>query len=388
YVLLIPFFNKLIRNASASSAYAHKEKNNLELDLVRHSKAINQHGLKNSWLQRYHKLNKVTVKSARNQLRLSLLMQNTSFVIGQFTSLATMATGIYLVMLQKLSAGDLIAAMMLARRVTSPIQASAMSFNKLGRFKNTLTQIDRYIPLEDEQSPAENIFNSNAGVSFENVVFRYGNNQDPALSAVSFETEANKTIAIAGPNNSGKTTLINILSKCLDAQSGKVLIGKSKLKNISSNHFRTEIAYAGEWLPKAQISIIKYLQELLPLCSESHIRESCGKHNLVSLLKEKNLDLDSALLDIHDSFLKKYIAVIHLLIKDAPIILIDVNFNAQYQKEKDLFVYLLDHFHGKKTVFYTTLCADLMQLADSALILDKGAVAHFGPIEKKAEASS
>ncbi|WDE98513.1 ABC transporter transmembrane domain-containing protein [Lentisphaera profundi] len=388
YALIIPFFNKLISQSSMSSSYAQKEKLNLEIDLARHAQQLEAAALKNSWLARYHDFNKISVKANRTQIKLSQLMQNSSYVLSQFTSLATMATGIYLVMDQKLTAGDLIAAMMLARRVTSPIQSSAMSFGRLPKFKNTLAQIDRYIPIEDEKSSGENIFTETAGFKFDNVVFRYNNSQDPALAGVSFESEAKSTTAIAGPNNSGKSTLINILTKTIDAQSGKAMIGTSNLKNINAYHFRDELSYAGEWVPRSHISIIDFLHELNPQCSLEKIKSLCEAHLFTKELLDCGKTLETELADLDDPYLKRHLSVMNIFIKDAPIVLLDINLSAHYPKEKALFIYLLEQIHGHKTIFFTTLCAELMQLADNALILDKGSVAHFGPIEKKPEVSA
>lgn len=388
YALIIPFFNKLISNASTSSAFVQKEITNLEIDLARHGKQLEDAALKSSWLKRYHNFNQISVRSSRNQTKLSQLMQNLSYILSQFTSLATMATGIYLVMDQKLSPGDLIAAMMLARRITSPIQSSATSIGQLKRFKNTLTQVDRYIPLEDEKSIAENIFSCDTGFKFDNVVFRYSNTQDPALAGVSFDSLANTTTAIAGPNNSGKSTLINVLSKVIEPQSGKVMVGNSNLKNISASHFRNEIAYAGEYIPRSHISVLTFLYELNPCQSLDQLRTICEKHKFTKALSDQGLSLESELADIHDPYLKKFLAIIGIFVEDSPIVLIDINFSAHYPKEKALFIYLLKQIHGRKTIFFTTLCAELMQLADNALILDKGTVAHFGPIQKKSEVPS
>ncbi|MCM8531166.1 MAG: ATP-binding cassette domain-containing protein, partial [Lentisphaeraceae bacterium] len=232
---------------------------------------------------------------------------------------------------------------------------------------------------------AENIFPSDAGFKFDSVVFRYNNTQDPALAGVSFDSKANTTTAIAGPNNSGKSTLINILSKMIEPQSGKVMIGSSNLKNISPGHFRSEIAYAGESTPRSHISILTFLHELNPCQSLNDLKRICDEHNFTKALADQGLSLESELADINDSYLKKFLAVIGVFIEDTPIVLIDINFSAHYPKEKALFTYLLEKIHGRKTIFFTTLCAELMQLADNALILDKGAVAHFGPIEKKSE---
>lgn len=385
YALIIPFFNKLISNCSMSSTYAQGEKVALEIDLARHSQDLQDSALKHSWLQRYDALNQTCVAASRTQVKLSQLMQNSSYIISQFTSLATMATGIYLVMDQKLTAGDLIAAMMLARRITSPIQSSAMSFGRLSRFKNTLNQIDRYIPLEDEKSPRENIFKKSGDFKFDNVVFRYNNAQEPALSGVSFESAAGSTTAIAGPNSSGKSTVINLLSKIIDTQSGKVLIANTSLKNINATHYRNEIVYAGAWIPKSHISILQYLHDINPNVSAKVIIEACQKHKFIARLKAAELSLDSKLAELKQSILNKHLAVMSLFIKNADIVLIDINFNAQYPEEKELFTYLIEQLQNHKTIFYTTLCAELMQLADNALILDKGSVAHFGPIEKKSE---
>ncbi len=80
------------------------------------------------------------------------------------------------------------------------------------------------------------------GVEFRNVCFSYDNT--PVLTDVSFRVEPGRTLAIMGPTGSGKTTLIQLLSRCYDVKSGEILVDGCDVRRWKLSELRDGIGVA------------------------------------------------------------------------------------------------------------------------------------------------
>ena len=76
-------------------------------------------------------------------------------------------------------------------------------------------------------------------VDFKNVTFAY--EDTPVLKDVSFEVEQGKTIALVGPTGAGKTTIINLVSRQYDIQSGSILIDGHDIRNVTTRSLRRQM---------------------------------------------------------------------------------------------------------------------------------------------------
>ena len=76
-------------------------------------------------------------------------------------------------------------------------------------------------------------------VGFKNVTFAYGDT--PVLKDVSFSVEAGQTVALVGPTGAGKTTIINLLSRQYDIQSGSIPIDGHDIRNVTMESLRSQM---------------------------------------------------------------------------------------------------------------------------------------------------
>ena len=83
-------------------------------------------------------------------------------------------------------------------------------------------------------------------ISFRNVVFQYPTRDTPALNGVSLEIPAGSTYALVGPSGGGKSSLINLLPRLYDHQSGEILIDGVDITSVSLNSLRSKIAVVSQ----------------------------------------------------------------------------------------------------------------------------------------------
>lgn len=80
-------------------------------------------------------------------------------------------------------------------------------------------------------------------IEFRNLTFTYGETRDPALKEINLHIEAGRTVAFVGAVGSGKSTLMNLVTRLLDAEPGQVLIDGRPIAEIPLGVLRSSIGY-------------------------------------------------------------------------------------------------------------------------------------------------
>lgn len=167
--------------------------------------------------------------------------------MGLFTALATVFTGIFLVLNQSITPGALIACVMLIWRITGPAQLAFASRQKFTLLKGAVDQFDRFMGVTTEfnelRLDSPNL-NQTPALSFKHVTLRYSADSEPALSGVTLDIEAGETVAIIGPNGSGKTSLLLTSIGVIEPQAGFVTVNGKNLKQFDPEIFRQWAAYS------------------------------------------------------------------------------------------------------------------------------------------------
>ena len=80
-------------------------------------------------------------------------------------------------------------------------------------------------------------------IEFRDLTFTYGESRDPALSEINLHIEPGETVAFVGAVGSGKSTLMNLITRLLDAEPGQVLIDGRPIRDIPLEVLRSSIGY-------------------------------------------------------------------------------------------------------------------------------------------------
>lgn len=80
-------------------------------------------------------------------------------------------------------------------------------------------------------------------VKFEDVCFRYDDDNTPALKNISFEVEPGQVVALLGQTGSGKTTLVNLISRFFDVTEGRVTIDEHDVRDVDLQSLRQQIGF-------------------------------------------------------------------------------------------------------------------------------------------------
>lgn len=84
---------------------------------------------------------------------------------------------------------------------------------------------------------------------FDNVSFKYSGAGAPSLSNISFSVKKGQTVGIIGSTGSGKTTLVNLISRFYDASEGTVLLDGQNIETYTRNDLRSRVGVVPQKAP-------------------------------------------------------------------------------------------------------------------------------------------
>ena len=152
-------------------------------------------------------------------------------------------TGIRIVGVENVSIGTLIAFGSYIGMFWQPVMNLSSYYNQMITNIAGAERIFEIFDTKPEIYDSENavvLDDVRGEIDFENVCFHYDEDDD-VLHNVSFHVAAGETIALVGPTGAGKTTIVNLISRFYDVQSGRVLLDGKDLRDISLDSLRSRL---------------------------------------------------------------------------------------------------------------------------------------------------
>ena len=192
--------------------------------------------------------NSLTKQQMFNQKTFAI-MSPVMYLVMYFLTLAIYYVGAFLIndanFSQKISLfGDMIVFSSYAMQVIMSFLMLAMIFMMLPRAQVSARRInevlEKNIKIKEGKKTSSEEFGT---VVFQNVSFKYPEAEEYVLKNISFSVKQGETVAFIGSTGSGKSTLINLISRFYDATSGQVLVDGIDVKEYTSEALNSKIGY-------------------------------------------------------------------------------------------------------------------------------------------------
>ncbi len=201
---------------------------------------IKAFGREEESVKEFSEKNKILYKSALMSQFLSGMMHPIMNFVGNLGYVAVVAIGAWLAIGGSISVGDIQAFIQYVRQFTQPIGQIAQNSSMLQSTIAAAERIFEFLEAPEEDQFVENpvkIDNLQGAVSFENVHFGY----DPEKIIVndfSAEVKAGQMVAIVGPTGAGKTTMVKLLMRFYDVNSGCLKIDGHNIQDFNRSELR------------------------------------------------------------------------------------------------------------------------------------------------------
>lgn len=191
-------------------------------------------------LKEFEETNDILYQSAWKSQFLSGMMQPIMTFIGNLGYVAVAVSGSLLTIKGTIEIGDIQAFIQYVKNFTQPITQLAQVSNMLQSTAAAAERVFEFLEEEEEDQTVENpvhLQQMEGRVSFQNV--RFGYNPDKIIiHDFSSEVEPGQTVAIVGPTGAGKTTMVKLLMRFYDVNSGSIKVDGHDIRDFNRSELR------------------------------------------------------------------------------------------------------------------------------------------------------
>ena len=342
--------------------------------------------------EKFDELNKKVYNANRKSQFLSGLMQPIMNFIGNFGYVAVCIVGALLTMNNVISFGVIVAFITYVRLFTNPLSQMAQATTSL---QTTAAASERVFEfLDEEEMPDRKEITQvlrkedvKGNIEFENVVFQYADAEKPTIKNFSAKALPGQKVAIVGPTGAGKTTMVNLLMKFYDINSGDIKIDGVSTKNLTREniHELFTMVLQDTWLFSGTIKEnIVYNNENI---SDEKVVEVCKTVGLDHFIRTLPHGYDTELSD-NDSVSagqRQLLTIARGILQDAPFLILDEATSNVDTRTEELVQQAMDKLAEGKTSFIIAHRLSTIKNADLILVMRDGNIIEQGNHEELME---
>lgn len=311
--------------------------------------------------------------------------------IGNICLVALLSFGGWLVMQNSLKPGELVAFFSLVNYLMWPIMNLGYVINLFSQAKASGERLLEILDAKEEITDSGHAVKNgrlNGDVVFSDVSLQYTKENAEALHGVSFQAERGKTIGLIGATGSGKSSIIQLLSRFYEPTSGRIMIDGKPLEHYSLKMLRSNIGVVPQESFLFSSTIRSNISYGNPDASMEEIIESAKRaqaHDFImelpnqydTMLGERGLGLSGGQ--------KQRIAIARAICLNPGILILDDSTSAVDMETEHRIQLALREVMRDRTTFIIAHRISSLKHADEILVLDKGVVKERGTHEQLLE---
>lgn len=306
--------------------------------------------------------------------------------LTSFGTVLVAAIGGTLALRGSLTAADIVGFFMYLSLFYTPLTTLA----RLAEDVQTCTASgERVLQLLEEKSDiiekenAVDIGLSKGNVAFCNVSFGYENTE--LLNNISFEAKSGEMLAVVGATGAGKTTMVSLMERFYDADSGKITLDGTDISDLTLACLRNNLSVVLQDVFLFNGTVMENIrygapyatdEEVIKAAKAAHadefIREMADGYNTV--VGERGTRLSGGQ--------KQRIAIARAILRPAPVLILDEATSAVDNETEEMIRQSIDALSGKKTIIVIAHRLSTVRSADKIIVLENGRISESGTHEE------
>lgn len=326
----------------------------------------------------------VYIANQKSQFLSGLMMPMMNF-IGNFGYVAVCIVGALLAMNNKISFGVIVAFITYVRLFTSPLSQIAQAMTSMQSTAAASERVFEFLDeeeMDDQKDCLKHLDKSKVkgNIEFKNVLFKYDGNELPTIKNFSAEAKSGQKIAIVGPTGAGKTTMVNLLMKFYEINSGDILIDGVSTKELTREniHDLFTMVLQDTWMFNGTVKEnIIYNRDHI---NDDQVTEVCKIVGLDHFIKTLPNGYNSVIKenDNVSAGQKQLITIARGMLEDAPFLILDEATSNVDTRTEELVQKAMDKLTEGRTSFIIAHRLSTIKNADLILVMKDGNIIETG----------
>lgn len=305
--------------------------------------------------------------------------------ISNFTYVVIAVLGAVFVLQKAIAVGDILAFFQYSQSFTRPIQQITRVMNQIQTAMAASERIFEFLDLDDEENPSTRKLDTiNDNITFEDVSFGYSPNEK-IIKNLTFEVKKGQKIAIIGETGAGKTTIVKLLMRFYDIDSGSIKIDGVDIDEYDKHSLRSHVRMVlqDSWLFSDTIkSNIRYGNLEV---SDDEIVDASKQVYIDNFIRQLPDGYETTLNEDSDNIShgqKQLLTIARTILSSKEILILDEATSSVDTRTEKLIQKAIDKLMENKTSFIIAHRLSTIRNADKIIVIENGEIIEQGTHEE------
>ena len=305
--------------------------------------------------------------------------------ISNFTYVVIAVLGAIFVLQRAIAVGDILAFFQYTQSFTRPIQQITRVMNQIQIAMAASERIFEFLDYDDEKNPSDKqLMEIKEGITFENVSFSYIPNEK-IIKNLTFDVKKGQKIAIVGETGAGKTTIVKLLMKFYEIDSGSIKIDGVDIEEYDNHSLRSHIGMVlqDSWLFSDTIeSNIRYGNLDV---SDNEVVEASKQVYVDNFVRQLSDGYKTVLNEDSDNIShgqKQLLTIARTILSSKEVLILDEATSSVDTRTEKLIQRAMDRLMENKTSFIIAHRLSTIRNADKIIVIENGEIIEQGNHEE------